>query len=50
MMIACGVNENADSPSIISLVDLAPSVESAKSESGKWLIEAGKQLATTFHD
>jgi len=50
IMIACGVNENADSPSIISLVDLAPSVESAKSESGKWLIEAGKQLATTFHD
>ena len=48
MMIACGVNENADSASIISLVDLAPSVESAKSESGKWLIEAGKKLATTF--
>ena len=48
MMIACGINKNADSPSIISLVDLAPSVESAKSESEKWLIEAGKKLATTF--
>ena len=48
MMIACGVNENADSPSIISLVDLAPSVESAMSESQKWLIEAGKKLATRF--
>lgn len=48
MMIACGVNENADSASIISLVDLAPSVESAKSESEKWLIEAGKKLAASF--
>jgi glycerate kinase len=49
MMIACGINKNGDNPSIISLVDLAPSVESAKSESEKWLIEAGKKLGTTFH-
>lgn len=49
MMIACGVNKNGDDPSIISLVDLAPSVESAKSESGKWLFEAGKKLAARFH-
>jgi hypothetical protein len=48
-MIACGINKNGDAPSIISLVDLAPSVESAKSESEKWLIEAGKKLAITFH-
>jgi glycerate 2-kinase len=49
MMIACGVNKNGGDPSIISLVDLAPSVESAMSESEKWLIEAGKKLGTTFH-
>lgn len=49
MMIACGVNKNGDDPAIISLVDLAPSVETAMSESGKWLIEAGKKLGTTFH-
>jgi hypothetical protein len=48
-MIACGVNKNGDDPSIISLVDLAPSVESAKGESEKWLIEAGKKLAARFH-
>jgi glycerate kinase len=49
LMIACGVNKNGDDPSIISLVDLAPSVESAKGESEKWLIEAGKKLAARFH-
>lgn len=49
MMIACGINKNGDAPSIISLVDLAPSVEAAMSESDKWLIEAGKKLAITFH-
>lgn len=49
VMIACGVNKNAESPSIISLVDLAPSVESAIVESQRWLIECGKDLASRFN-
>ena len=49
VMIACGVNKNAESPSIISLVDLAPSVESAIADSQRWLIECGKGLASRFN-
>ena len=49
VMIACGVNKNAESPSIISLVELAPSVESAIADSQRWLIECGKGLASRFN-
>jgi glycerate kinase len=49
VMIACGVNKNAESPSILSLVELAPSVESAISDSQHWLIECGKVLASRFN-
>ena len=49
VMIACGVNKNEESPSIMSLVDLAPSVESAMADSQRWLIECGKGLASRFN-
>jgi hypothetical protein len=49
VMIACGVNKNAESSSIISLVDLAPSVESAIADGQRWLIECGKGLASRFN-
>lgn len=49
VMIACGVNKNEESRSIISLVDLAPSVESAIADSQRWLIECGKGLASRFN-
>jgi glycerate kinase len=45
VMIACGVNQNEKSPSIVSLVELAPSVESAIADNQRWLIECGKMLA-----
>ena len=48
-MIACGVNKNEASPTIISLVELAPSVESAITDSQHWLIESGKVLAARFN-
>jgi len=48
-MIACGVNKNAESASILSLIELAPSVQSAMTESQHWLIECGKVLATRFN-
>ena len=48
VMIACGVNENAASSSILSLIELAPSVQSAIADSQRWLIECGKVLATRF--
>ena len=49
VMIACGVNKNEESPTIISLVELAPSVESAIADSQHWLIESGKVLAARFN-
>jgi len=49
VMIACGVNKNAESPSILSLVELAPSVQSAITDSQRWLIECGKVLASRFN-
>ena len=49
VMIACGVNKNAESPSILSLVELAPSVQSAIDDSQHWLIECGKVLASRFN-
>jgi glycerate kinase len=48
VMIACGVNKNEKSESIVSLVELAPTVESAMRDSQKWLIKCGKVLATRF--
>ena len=49
VMIACGVNKNEESPSILSLVELAPSVQSAIADSQRWLIECGKVLALRFN-
>jgi glycerate kinase len=49
VMIACGVNKNAESPSILSLIELAPSVQSAINDSQHWLIECGKALASRFN-
>lgn len=49
VMIACGVNKNEKSDSIVSLVELAPTVESAISDSQSWLIECGKVLASHFN-
>jgi len=49
VMIACGVNKNAESSSILSLIELAPSVQSAMTESQHWLIECGKILASRFN-
>jgi glycerate kinase len=48
VMIACGVNKNAASSSILSLIELAPSVQSAIDNSQRWLIECGKVLASRF--
>jgi glycerate 2-kinase len=49
VMIACGVNKNGESCSILSLVELAPSVQSAISDSQRWLIECGRVLASRFN-
>jgi glycerate kinase len=49
VMIACGVNKNAESSSILSLVELAPSVQSAIDDSQHWLIECGKVLASRIN-
>ena len=46
VMIACGVNKNAESSSILSLIELAPTVQSAIDDSQHWLIECGKVLAS----
>ena len=49
-MIACGVNKNEKSDAIVSLVELAPTLESAIVDSQSWLIEAGKVLASRFNN
>jgi glycerate kinase len=49
VLIACGVNKNAESSSILSLIELAPSVQLAIDDSQHWLIECGKVLATRFN-
>ena len=49
VMIACGVNKNEASPLILSLIELAPSVQSAIADSQRWLIECGKGLASRFN-
>jgi glycerate kinase len=50
IFIACGVNQNEPSPKVLSLVELAPSIESAMLESEHWLVECGKVLASRFHN
>jgi glycerate kinase len=47
-MVVCGVNKNGHDERVISLVELAPSVEAAIAESTIWLEEAGKALAARF--
>jgi glycerate kinase len=49
VMIACGVNKNEESPSILSLIELAPSLQSAITDSQRWLIECGKVLSSRFN-
>ena len=49
VMIACGVNKNEESSLILSLIELAPSVQSAIADSQRWLIECGKGLASRFN-
>ena len=49
VVIACGVNKNEKSPSILSLIELAPSVQSAIADSQRWLIECGRVLASRFN-
>jgi glycerate kinase len=49
VMIACGVNKNEESPSILSLIELAPTVQSAIADSQRWLIECGRVLASRFN-
>ena len=44
-MVVCGVNKNGADPRVISLVELAPSVEEAIDESKYWLEVAGGILA-----
>ena len=50
VMIACGVNKNEESDAIVSLVELAPTLESAIVDSQSWLIECGKVLASRFNN
>lgn len=49
VLIACGINKNGESPLILSLIELAPSVQSAIDDSQRWLIECGKGLASRFN-
>jgi glycerate kinase len=49
VMIACGVNKNGESRSILSLIELAPTVQSAIDDSQRWLIECGKALAARIN-
>lgn len=47
-MVVCGVNKNGHDDRVVSLVELAPSVEAAISDCRIWLEEAGKVLAARF--
>ena len=47
-MVVCGVNKNGEDRRVISLVELASSVEAAISDCRIWLEEAGKVLAARF--
>lgn len=47
-MVVCGVNKMGEDERVVSLVELAPSVEAAISESAVWLEEAGETLAARF--
>jgi len=44
-LVVCGINKNGDDPRIISLVELAPSIDAAMKESRYWLEVAGAELA-----
>ncbi len=47
-MVVCGVNKNGANNQVISLVELAPSVDDAIKNSAQWLEVAGQQLAERF--
>jgi glycerate kinase len=47
-MAVCGVNKNGADDRVISLVELAPSVDDAIKNPAKWLEVAGQQLAERF--
>jgi glycerate kinase len=47
-MVVCGVNKNGHDDRVVTLVELAPSVEAAISDCRIWLEEAGKALAARF--
>lgn len=49
LLIVCGVNKNELSEQIVSLINLAPDIDSAMSQSEQWLYEAGKELASAFN-
>lgn len=43
--VVCGVNKNGDHENVVSLVEIAPSIEEAMKESKRWLEVAGGMLA-----
>ena len=47
-VVVCGVNKNGDNPKVLSLVELAPSVEVAITESKHWLEIAGEIIARRY--
>jgi glycerate kinase len=47
-LVVCGVNKNGDDPRVISLVELAPSIDAAMNESKYWLEVAGAELARRY--
>jgi glycerate kinase len=47
-MVVCGVNKNGLDNQVISLVEIAPSVDDAIKSPAKWLEVAGQQLAERF--
>jgi glycerate kinase len=47
-LVVCGINKNGDDPRIISLVELAPSIDAAMNESQHWLEVAGAELARRY--
>jgi glycerate kinase len=47
-MVVCGVNKNGVNSQVISLVELAPSVDDAIKNPARWLEVAGQKLAERF--
>jgi glycerate kinase len=47
-LVVCGINKNCADPRVISLVELAPSVDAALEDSEHWLEVAGAELARRF--